>query len=65
MIRAGATSSALNYIADARKGKKIPNHVEDGHQLRLIYNAASQWHFVNAQAEEQLSIQKMRAEVKF
>ncbi|CAL9170973.1 unnamed protein product [Musa hybrid cultivar] len=62
MIRAGATSSALNYIADARKGKKIPNHVEDGHQLRLIYNAASQWHFVNAQAEEQLSIQKMRAE---
>lgn len=59
--RAGA-NSAFNYFIDIRRGKDSKN-AEDHHQLRLTYDATMQWHFVNARAEENLSIQKIRAEV--
>lgn len=61
--RVGGTPSVLNYIVDVRKGKKNSNHVEEAHQLRLLYNANLQWRFVNAQAVKTLSNQKMSAEV--
>ncbi|XP_008794372.2 AUGMIN subunit 8-like [Phoenix dactylifera] len=60
--RAGVTSSIFNYTVDMRKGKKNASHIEDAHQLRLLYNRVLQWRFVNARADETLSIQKMRAE---
>ncbi|XP_010929174.1 AUGMIN subunit 8 isoform X2 [Elaeis guineensis] len=60
--RAGVTSSTFNYIVDMRKGKKNASHIEDAYQLRLLCNRVLQWRFVNARADETLSIQKMRAE---
>ncbi|CAD5186281.1 unnamed protein product [Musa acuminata subsp. malaccensis] len=60
--RVGGTPSVLNYSVDLRKGKKNSNHVEEAHQLRLLYNANLQWRFVNAQAVKTLSNQKMSAE---
>ncbi|URE48165.1 hypothetical protein MUK42_25406 [Musa troglodytarum] len=60
--RVGGTPSVLNYIVDVQKGKKNSSHVEEAHQLRLLYNANLQWCFVNAQAVKTLSNQKMSAE---
>ncbi|KAG1326536.1 putative AUGMIN subunit 8 [Cocos nucifera] len=60
--QAGMTSSVFNYIVDIRKGKKNASHIEDAHQLRLLYNRDLQWRFVNARADDTLSIQKMRTE---
>ncbi|XP_072978615.1 AUGMIN subunit 8-like [Typha angustifolia] len=57
-------SSVLNYIADARKGKRNASHIEDVHQLRLLYNRNLQWRCVNAHADETLTIQKRTAESK-
>ncbi|KAJ8471666.1 hypothetical protein OPV22_026009 [Ensete ventricosum] len=56
------TSSVLNYSVDVRKGKKNRNHIEDAHQLKLLYNANMQWRFVNAQADKTLLVQKMKTE---
>ncbi|XP_008790152.2 AUGMIN subunit 8 [Phoenix dactylifera] len=60
--QAGMTSSIFNYIVDMRKGKKNASHIEDAHQLRLLYNRDLQWHFVNTRADDTISIQKMRTE---
>lgn len=60
--RPSVVPSVLNYIVDVRKGKKTANHIDDVHQLRLLYNRDLQWHFVNAQAVDALFIQKMRTE---
>lgn len=57
------TTSVLSYIADIRKGKKVANHIEDVHQLRLLYNRHLQWQFANAQADDGLDSQKATAEV--
>lgn len=56
-------TSVLSFIADIRKGKKAANHVEDAHQLRLLYNRHLQWRFANAQADVALHLQKAKAEV--
>ncbi|XP_042505381.1 AUGMIN subunit 8-like [Macadamia integrifolia] len=56
------SSSVLGFIADVRKGKKATNHIEDAHQLRLLYNRYLQWRFANARADAALSIQKITAE---
>ncbi|ONK78851.1 uncharacterized protein A4U43_C01F220 [Asparagus officinalis] len=60
--RLGASSSIFNYIADVRKGKRSPSHMDDSHHLRLLYNRNLQWRFVNARADEQFSTQKIVAE---
>jgi hypothetical protein len=61
--RSDSPSSILSYIGDATRGKKSPSHLEDAHQLRLLYNRNLQWRFTNAYVDEMLSIQKMGAEV--
>ncbi|KAM0930136.1 hypothetical protein ACQ4PT_001193 [Festuca glaucescens] len=60
--RSDSPSSILSYIGDATRGKKSPSHMEDTHQLRLLYNRNLQWRFTNAYVDEMLSIQKMGAE---
>ncbi|KAJ6794280.1 AUGMIN subunit 8-like [Iris pallida] len=58
----GVSTSVLNYIADVQKGKKNASHMEDAHQLRLLYNRDLQWRFVNAGADAAFSTQKLIAE---
>uniref|UniRef100_A0A0D9VM35 AUGMIN subunit 8 n=1 Tax=Leersia perrieri TaxID=77586 RepID=A0A0D9VM35_9ORYZ len=60
--RSDSASSILSYIGDATRGKKSPSHMEEAHQLRLLYNRNLQWRFTNAYADEMLSVQKMSAE---
>ncbi|KAF6142080.1 hypothetical protein GIB67_036998 [Kingdonia uniflora] len=47
--------------ASLSRGKKGVNHIEDAHQLRLLYNRHVQWRYANAQAESVLSIQNLAA----
>lgn len=61
--QSNSSTSVLSFIADFRKGKKGANHIEDAHQLRLLYNRNLQWRFVSARAEDALYIQKETAEV--
>ncbi|KAJ8751101.1 hypothetical protein K2173_016282 [Erythroxylum novogranatense] len=60
--QANNSSSVLSFIADFKKGKKGTNFLEDGHQLRLLYNRYLQWRFANARAEAVLYFQKVTAE---
>ncbi|KAK3003124.1 hypothetical protein RJ639_019162 [Escallonia herrerae] len=61
--QSNSTASVLTFIADIRKGKKASNHIEDAHQLRLLYNRHLQWRYVNARAHSVLHCQKATAEV--
>ncbi|KAE9609807.1 putative QWRF family protein [Lupinus albus] len=49
--------SVLSFITDVKMGKKGAAHIEDAHQLRLLYNRHLQWRFANARAEDVLYIQ--------
>ncbi|XP_077216959.1 AUGMIN subunit 8-like isoform X2 [Tasmannia lanceolata] len=60
--RSSSSTSVLSFVADVRKGKKGGSHIEDAHQLRLLYNRYLQWRFVNARADVASSIQKVTAE---
>ncbi|WOK92129.1 AUGMIN subunit 8 [Canna indica] len=60
--RGSCMSSVFNYNIDIRKGKKNASYIENAHQLRLLYNVSLQWHFVNAQADKILAIQKIMTE---
>ncbi|KAJ4958315.1 hypothetical protein NE237_025426 [Protea cynaroides] len=60
--RSSNLSSVLSFVADVRKGKKAMNHIEDAHQLRLLYNRYLQWRFANARADTTLSFQRMTAD---
>ncbi|THU59998.1 hypothetical protein C4D60_Mb07t07990 [Musa balbisiana] len=60
--QACAASSVLNYAVEVQKGKRNASHIEAAHQLRLLHNAVLQWQFVNAKADDTVSIQKNRAE---
>jgi hypothetical protein len=62
--QASVTSPIINYMVDARKGKKNASQIENIHQLRLLYNRHLQWLFINANAEDTLSFQKVTVEVK-
>jgi len=62
-IQASVTSH-INYMVDARKGKKNASQIENIHQLRLLYNRHLQWRFINAYAEDTISFQKAAVEVK-
>lgn len=57
-----SSTSVLSFIADVKKGKKSASYIDDGHQLRLLYNRYLQWRFANARAEAVLYIQKLTAE---
>ncbi|KAF8695317.1 hypothetical protein HU200_037545 [Digitaria exilis] len=61
-IQASVTSPLINYMVDARKGKKNASQIENIHQLRLLYNRHLQWLFINAYAEDTLSFQKAAVE---
>lgn len=52
----------INYMVDARKGKRNASQIENIHQLRLLYNRHLQWLFINARAEDTLSFQKANVE---
>lgn len=55
--------SVLSFIADFKKGKKGAAHIEDAHQLRLLYNRYLQWRFANARAEDVFYVQNAIVEV--
>nr|XP_016436590.1 PREDICTED: AUGMIN subunit 8-like [Nicotiana tabacum]XP_016436591.1 PREDICTED: AUGMIN subunit 8-like [Nicotiana tabacum]XP_016436592.1 PREDICTED: AUGMIN subunit 8-like [Nicotiana tabacum]XP_016436593.1 PREDICTED: AUGMIN subunit 8-like [Nicotiana tabacum]XP_016436594.1 PREDICTED: AUGMIN subunit 8-like [Nicotiana tabacum] len=56
------STSVLSFIADIKKGKKAANHIEDVHQLRLLYNRHLQWRYANARSDAALHAQKLQAE---
>ncbi|XP_022861597.1 AUGMIN subunit 8-like [Olea europaea var. sylvestris] len=58
------STSVLSFIADIKKGKKAANHIEEVHQLRLLYNRHLQWRYANARADFVLHCQKAKAEQK-
>ncbi|KAH7688281.1 QWRF family protein [Dioscorea alata] len=60
--QAAAMSSVLDYIVDARKGKKSANQIEDTYHLRLLYNRNLQWRFLNAISVAASVIQKVATE---
>ncbi|PUZ70754.1 hypothetical protein GQ55_2G259600 [Panicum hallii var. hallii] len=64
-IQASVTSPLINYMVDARKGKKNASQIENIHQLRLLYNRHLQWRFINAYAEDTLSFQKATVEIVY
>ncbi|MCD9639730.1 hypothetical protein HAX54_024438 [Datura stramonium] len=57
-----AATSVLSFIADIKKGKKAANHIEDVHQLRLLYNRHLQWRYANARSDAALCTQKVKTE---
>jgi hypothetical protein len=63
IIQSGVTSSIINYMVDAKKGKKNASQIENIHQLRLLHNRYLQWLFINARAEDILSYQTTVVEV--
>ncbi|KAM7265234.1 hypothetical protein ACFE04_002917 [Oxalis oulophora] len=48
--------------ADVRKGRKLSNHQEDVHSLRMMHNRYLQWRYANARAEASMNTQKKEAE---
>ncbi|XP_073151664.1 AUGMIN subunit 8-like isoform X2 [Henckelia pumila] len=56
------STSVLSFIADIKKGNKAANHIEDVHQLRLLYNRHLQWHYANARSDAVLHSLKVKAE---
>lgn len=61
--QSNSSISVLSFIADFKRGKKGAAHIEDAHQLRLLYNRYLQWRFANARAEAVLYIRKETMEV--
>lgn len=60
-----SSTSVLSFIADIRHAKKNANHIEDVHNLRLLYNRLLQWRYANAQSDDALVAQKIKAEVAY
>ncbi|KAK4481657.1 hypothetical protein RD792_012564 [Penstemon davidsonii] len=57
-----SSTSVLSFIVDIKKGKKAADHIEDVHQLRLLYNRHLQWRYANAREDAALHAQKVKAE---
>ncbi|CAI9773197.1 unnamed protein product [Fraxinus pennsylvanica] len=57
-------SSCVRLGVDARKGRKVSNHQEDVHSLKMLCNHYLQWRFMNAKAEATVNVQKREAEIK-
>lgn len=60
--QSNSSLSVLSFVADFKRGKKAAAHIEDAHQLRLLYNRYLQWRFANARAEALLYIQNETVE---
>ncbi|CAI9765761.1 unnamed protein product [Fraxinus pennsylvanica] len=60
--QAQSSTSVLSFIVDIKRGKKAVNHIEDVHNLRLLYNRLLQWRYANARANSALHSQKIKAE---
>ncbi|KAK6149585.1 hypothetical protein DH2020_017110 [Rehmannia glutinosa] len=58
-------SSCMRSGLDARKGRKVSNHHEDVHSLKMLSNYYLQWRFANAKAEASLHAQKQEAEMPY
>ncbi|KAG8365310.1 hypothetical protein BUALT_Bualt18G0091400 [Buddleja alternifolia] len=58
-------SSCVRSGLDAKKGRKVSNHQEDVHSLKMLSNHYLQWRFANAKAEAAIHSQKQEAERKF
>ncbi|KAK4398790.1 protein ENDOSPERM defective [Sesamum angolense] len=58
-------SSCIRSGLDARKGRKVSNHQEDVHSLKMLSNHYLLWRFANAKAEASVHAQKQEAEGKF
>ncbi|KZV34621.1 QWRF motif-containing protein 8 [Dorcoceras hygrometricum] len=56
------STSVLSFIADIKKGNKAATHIEDVHQLRLLYNRHLQWQYANARSDAVLNSLKVKAE---
>ncbi|XP_051133319.1 AUGMIN subunit 8-like [Andrographis paniculata] len=56
------STSVLSFIADIKKGKKVAYHIEDVHQLRLVYNRHLQWRYANARTDAVVQYRKVKAE---
>ncbi|XP_022892303.1 protein ENDOSPERM DEFECTIVE 1-like [Olea europaea var. sylvestris] len=57
-------ASCVRLGMDARKGRKVSNHQEDVHSLKMLYNHYLQWRLANAKAEATVNTQKRDAEIK-
>ncbi|KAG9148724.1 hypothetical protein Leryth_013403 [Lithospermum erythrorhizon] len=57
-----STASVLSFIVDIKKGNKAANHIEDAHQLRLLYNRHLQWMYANARAHAVSQFRTIKAE---
>ncbi|KAL0398936.1 UNVERIFIED_CONTAM: QWRF motif-containing protein 6 [Sesamum radiatum] len=58
-------SSCIRSGLDARKGRKVSNHQEDAHSLKMLSNHYLQWRFANAKAEASVHAQKQEAEMPY
>lgn len=56
-------SSCIRAAVDSRKGRKVSNHQEDVHSLKMLVNHLLQWRFSNAKAQASMEAQKQEAEV--
>lgn len=61
-ISANNIPSILSFAAEARRGKIGENRIVEAHVLRLLHNRLLQWRFVNARADEALTVQTLDAE---
>ncbi|KAK6133131.1 hypothetical protein DH2020_033170 [Rehmannia glutinosa] len=57
-------SSCVRSGLDLKKGRKMSNHQEDVHSLKMLSNHYLQWRFANAKAEASILSQKQEAETK-
>ncbi|XP_075490628.1 AUGMIN subunit 8-like [Primulina tabacum] len=57
-----SSTSVLSFISDIKKGNKAANHIEDVHQLRLLYNRHLQWRYANARSDAVLQSLKVKSE---
>lgn len=58
-------SACVRSGFDVRKGRKLSNHQEDVHSLKILSNYYLQWRFANAKAEASVHAKKYEAEVRF
>ncbi|XP_042065358.1 AUGMIN subunit 8-like [Salvia splendens] len=56
-----SAASVFSFFTDIKHGKKA-KHIEDVHNLRLLYNRLLQWRYANARSDDALQSQKVKTE---
>ncbi|XP_047952106.1 QWRF motif-containing protein 4-like [Salvia hispanica] len=56
-----SAASVFSFLTDIKHGKKA-KHIEDVHNLRLLYNRLLQWRYANARSDDALHSQKVKTE---